>query len=127
MIKAGRVLLCLAALSGTPALAHHSFSMFDTQKLITVKGTVTDFVWKMPHVWVQLMVPTATGVQSWGFECHAPTLIERKGWNRNVLKSGDKVEILMHPMRDGSKAGSVIDVTLPSGQVIWNADTLTSP
>jgi len=124
-----RTLIAAALACGValPASAHHSFAMFDTQKINTIKGTVQAYVWKMPHTWIQLLVPTATGPQIWGFECHAPTLIERKGWHRNTLRPGDQITILMHPMRDGSRAGSVIDVTVPSGAVLWNADTLTSP
>ena len=123
-LLATAAVLCMIAPRGW---AHHSFSMFDTTKIVTISGTVQAYVWRMPHTWLQIAVPTKDGLQSWGFECHAPTLIERKGWTRNSLKPGDKITLRMHPVRDGSREGSVIDVKLPDGTSLWNADTVTSP
>ena len=115
-------------LVATPSLGHHSFAMFDLKKIDTVEGTVTQFRWSMPHVWVNASIPGADGkMEEWGFECHAPNLIARKGWKSSSLKPGDKISIRMHPMRDGSKAGSVISVTLPGGQTLRNADSDFAP
>ena len=46
----------------------------------------------------------------------------RKGWNINTVKPGDKVSIVMHPMRDGTHAGSVVNVVLANGKTLWNAE-----
>ena len=117
-----------AALIAAPAYAHHSFNMFALDKLVTVTGTVKDYQFKMPHVWVYMMLPNAQGVQEeWGFECHSPNLVARKGWNINTLKPGDKITVLMHPMKDGSHAGSVVHVTTAAGKQLWNAESLTQP
>jgi hypothetical protein len=112
-----------------PASAHHSFNMFALDKTTTVTGTVTDFKFKMPHVWLYMKLPTgAAGVlEDWGFEAHSPNLVARKGWNINTLKAGDKISVLMHPMKDGSRAGSVVYVTLPDGKQLWNAEAIDKP
>ena len=57
--------------------AHHSFNMFALDKIVTVSGTVKDYQFKMPHVWVYMLVPGATGeaAQDWGFEAHAPNMV----------------------------------------------------
>jgi hypothetical protein len=115
-------------LVATPSLGHHSFAMFDLKKIEVVEGTVTNYRWSMPHVWVDASIRGADGqMETWSFECHAPNLIARKGWKSSSLKPGDKISMRMHPMRDGSKAGSVITVTLPTGQVLRNADSDFAP
>src|SRR4051812_21568611 len=108
-IKAGLVLAALlAATAAAPASAHHSFGMFALDKVVTVTGTVKDYQFKMPHVWVYVVAPGANGaMEEWGFEAHSPNLVARKGWTIKTLKPGDKLTLLMHPMRDGSHAGSL--------------------
>ena len=118
----------LAFGSAGPASAHHSFNMFALDQNVTVSGTVKDYQFKMPHVWFYMFVPTKDGgTEEWGFECHSPNLVARKGWNLNTLKPGDKISVMMHPMRDGSKAGSVAYVTLADGKVLWNAQSISQP
>jgi hypothetical protein len=120
--------IALAGLAA-PALAHHSFNMFALDQVVTVQGTVKDYQFKMPHVWFYMVIPTKTGAgqEEWGFECHSPNLVARKGWNLSTLKPGDKITVRMHPMKDGSKAGSVIDVTLADGKTLWNAQSVNQP
>jgi hypothetical protein len=111
-----------------PAFAHHSFNMFALDKTVTITGTVKDYQFKMPHVWFYMLVPDKTGAtEQWGFECHSPNLIARKGWNINTLKAGDKISVVMHPMKDGTPAGSVAYVTLADGRTLWNAQSLNQP
>jgi hypothetical protein len=123
-IQVNSRLLILAAgvmcVSAAPALAHHSFGMFANDKVVTVTGTVSAVQWAMPHVWIKVNTPDG----EWGFEGHSPNILARKGWSRSTLKPGDKVKLLMHPMRDGSKAGSLINATLPDGRILWNSESL---
>jgi hypothetical protein len=108
----------------TAADAHHSFSMFDVKKTVAVNGTVTNFRWQMPHVWIHMMLPGPDGKPvEWAGECHSPNIIARKGWKSNTIKPGDKIKVMMHPMRDGSAAGSVISVELPNGTILMNAES----
>jgi hypothetical protein len=116
------------ALLAVPASAHHSFNMFALDKTVTVSGTVKDYQFKMPHVWLYVMAPRPGGAQEeWGFECHSPNMVARRGWSMTTLKPGDKITVVMHPMKDGSKAGSVVNVVLADGRTLWNAQSLTQP
>jgi hypothetical protein len=101
----------------TPAIAHHSFSMFDDKKEIALKGEVKEFQWSNPHTWIQLYVADASGkVVEWSIEGGSPNLVGRQGWKRNTFKPGDKVEITIHPMRDGQPGGSFMRAVLPDGR-----------
>src|SRR5688500_14094443 len=50
-LKRTGVLAAALALSvASPALSHHSHAMFDHSKDMTISGTVTEFVFRNPHV-----------------------------------------------------------------------------
>jgi hypothetical protein len=110
----------IAALSiacALPAFSHHSFSMFDAQKEVVLKGTVKEFQWSNPHTWIQLNVTDASGKTiEWSIEGGSPNLVGRQGWKRNTFKPGDAVEITVHPMRDGQPGGSFVSAVLPDGR-----------
>jgi hypothetical protein len=130
MRRAALCAILAACALAAPAQAHHAFNMFALDKVVTVTGTVKDYQFKMPHVWFYMLLPAAQegGVaEEWGFECHSPNLVGRKGWKISTLKPGDKLTVVMHPMRDGSKAGSVIRVVLADGRTLWNAESDTRP
>ena len=111
------LLTCLLAAAALPALAHHSFSMFDDKKELTLKGEVKEFQWSNPHTWIQLYVTDASGkVVEWSIEGGSPNLVGRQGWKRNTFKPGDKVEITVHPLRDGQPGGSFMRAVLPDGR-----------
>jgi hypothetical protein len=118
-----RPLLAGMALSFTrPAAAHHSFTMFDAQKQTTLTGTVKEFQWSNPHCWIQLMVDEGHGKQSeWSVELASPRMIFQGGWKPGSVKPGDKVTVTMHPMKDGSKGGSLVSALGPDGQRIGKA------
>ena len=120
-----------AAVMAIPSVAgaHHSFNMFALDKIVTVSGTVKDYQFKMPHVWFYMLLPAAQGgePEEWGFECHSPNLVARKGWKISTLSPGDKITVIMHPMKDGSRAGSVIRVVLADGRTLWNAESDSRP
>ena len=102
-----------------PALAHHSFAMFDSAKELTLVGTVKEFQWTNPHSWIQLNVPDAGGkVTEWSIEGGSPNGLARRGWKSTSLKPGDKVTIKTHPMKDGSAGGSLMTVTMADGKVL---------
>jgi Family of unknown function (DUF6152) len=119
----------LALALASPAAAHHAFNMFALDKVVTVSSAVKDYQFKMPHMWLYMVLPAQAGggTQDWGFECHSPNLVARKGWKINTLKPGEKLTVVMHPMKDGSKAGSVIRVALADGRTLWNAESDDRP
>lgn len=110
-------LLAFGILLVTPGQAHHSFAMFDQAKQVTVEGVVREFQFTNPHSWIQLQVtPVAGGAaEEWSIELLSPNVLARQGWKRNTIKPGDKVSLLINPLRDGNKGGNLITVTLPNG------------
>jgi hypothetical protein len=108
--------LALSAASGS-ALAHHSFAMFDPDKLITQTGIVKEFEWTNPHVWIHIMAPDASGKQvEWSFEMQAVAQATTGGWRSDSVRPGDKVSIEFHPLKDGSRGGELVAATLPDGK-----------
>src|SRR5215471_1114980 len=111
--------LALAAAATAPALAHHSFAMFDFQASKTVTGTVEQFDWTNPHTFIWLQVPTAGNssvTERYGFEGMSPNFLGRRGWSKTTLKPGDKVTVTYHPLKDGSKGGTYQKVQLQDGK-----------
>lgn len=109
-----------AMLAASPALAHHSFAMFDQSKKVTLQGTVKDFRWNNPHVFIQVLVKNDSGGEDeWSIEMTSPEHLARVGWRPGTLKPGDKVTLVIHPLRDGSvKGGQYLSGTGPDGPLI---------
>ena len=107
------------ALFAVPALAHHSFAMFDARKTDTLAGTVKEYEWINPHVWIHLTAPDKDGKPvTWSFEAGSTGQLMASGWKADTLKVGDKIEMTFHPLRDGSYGGQVLSTKLPSGQTL---------
>ena len=115
-------LMAVAAMlaAGAPAAgAHHSFAMFDQSKIVTVEGTVKDFRWTNPHVFIQVMVKNDSGGEDeWSIEMTSPEHLVRTGWKPGTLKPGDKVTLNIHPMHDGTKGGQYVNGNGPNGPLI---------
>lgn len=108
-----RLGVALVALAAPPALAHHSFAMFDYQKNITVSGTVKELQWTNPHIWIQLMVKDASGKEvEWSIEGGSPNGLKRQGWSRKALNTGDQASIVIHPLKDGSAGGALVSLSV---------------
>ena len=110
-------LIAIAAmLTASSALAHHSFAMFDQSKTVTLHGTVKDFRWNNPHVFIQLLVKTEGGSEEeWSIEMTSPEHLARVGWKPGTLKAGDEATLVIHPLRDGGKGGQYVSGTGPDG------------
>jgi hypothetical protein len=110
-----------ALLSGVllawPALAHHSFAMFDRNAQVEIEGVVKEFQFTNPHSWIQVIVTPADGgaPKEWSIEALSPNVLGRAGWKKNTLKSGDRIKLLINPLRDGNAGGNLLLVTLPDG------------
>jgi hypothetical protein len=106
-----------------PALAHHSFAMFDASKQTTVAGTVKEFQWSNPHAWITLMVANSDGqLDQWSIEMGGPGGLARQGWVPKTLTPGMNISVIMHPLRDGAHGGQFLAVTLPDGTQLGNPD-----
>jgi hypothetical protein len=104
------------ALSMTSASAHHSFAMFDYMKSVTLEGTVKEFQWTNPHSWILMRVRNPQGVEEqWSIELGTPAGLSHQGWVPKTLTPGMKITALIHPLKDGSRGGRGISITLPDG------------
>ena len=117
--------LAVAALAiAAPAGAHHSFAMFDQTQVWTWQGTVLEYHWRQPHVHIIVQVPKGTKdartVGTWDFETTGPNIASRQGWSKLTFKAGDKITVVGHPMKDGSKGGSVKYAKTADGKVLYN-------
>ena len=110
------VVLAAAMLAAGTATAHHSPVVFDHTKKITIVGTITEFKWSSPHSWIHIDVADEQGhVDNWGVEMDPASLLARGGWRSNTIRPGDKVSILIYPLRNDEKGGQYISITLPDG------------
>jgi hypothetical protein len=104
------------AMYAIPAVAHHSFAMFDAEKEMTLQGTVKDFQWTNPHAWIMLSVDKQGEPEQWAVEMGGPNNLARQGWQSQTLRPGMPVTLVIHPLRDGTNGGQFVEVTLPDGK-----------
>ena len=100
-----------------PALAHHSFAMFDQGKVVYMTGKVKQFGWVNPHAWLHLTITIPDGKEAtWSFEGGSVAQLASLGWKPDSFLIGKEVKIGFRPMKDGSRGGQIMNVTLASGQ-----------
>jgi hypothetical protein len=115
------VFLMALAVAALPVTAHHSGAMFDDGKSVTLSGTVKEFQWTNPHCWIQVLVPGTSGAAEaveWSVEMGAPFELFRTGLRPKTIKPGDRITVVIHPMRDGSPAGLFVSATGSDGKAI---------
>jgi hypothetical protein len=107
-----------------PALAHHSFAMFDREKTVTLQGTVKEFEWTNPHSWLRFTVnDEKTGKPAlWAVELSSPGRLITMGMHADSVKPGDAVSVTFHPMKDGTRGGQFIQAVLPGGKEVIRAN-----
>jgi len=111
------ILTGLAVSIAAPALAHHSFAMFDREKAMSVSGVVKEYEWTNPHAWVHVMVTDAGGkAVEWSFEMQSIAQDTRAGWRADSVKPGDKISVEFHPLKDGTRGGQLMAATLADGK-----------
>jgi Family of unknown function (DUF6152) len=115
------VAMMLIAGASVPALAHHSFAMFDFDNTITMKATVKEFRWTNPHVilLVEGSAKPGAAAEVWSMELTSPGNLTRGGWSRHSFKPGDAIELQFNPLRDGKHGGAFKEAKLlATGQVL---------
>jgi hypothetical protein len=119
--RAAIAVATVLTLLSAAATAHHSFAMFDQTQEKTLVGTIKEVQWTNPHIWVQVMVKDASSGQlvEWSIEGASPNALSRQGWKRSSLKAGDAVELVIHPLKNGDKGGSLIRVSV-DGKAVGN-------
>ena len=107
-----------ALLISTSALAHHGRALiFDAKKEVTVKGTVTQFVWFNPHIQIGIDGVDDKGVRRhWLIEASSTGYLSQRGWTKKSLKPGETVTVTFNPGLKGTLTGDLVKVLLPDGK-----------
>ncbi|HET6554683.1 MAG TPA: DUF6152 family protein [Dyella sp.] len=115
------VAMLLVSAASVRAFAHHSFAMFDMQQSLTIEGTVKDYQWTNPHVWIDLLVadPATHQPVLWSVEANSIAVQSRMGWTRHSLHAGDMTTLVIHPLRKGTNGGSLMSGSV-NGKPIGN-------
>ena len=106
----------------TPLTAHHGEVNYDTEKVVSVKGAVTDFQFINPHVQIFMDVKNDKGeIEKWSCEARSPIMLVRVGgWDKNTLKPGDVITATGFRARSGSPILRLQKIVLADGKVMAN-------
>ena len=100
-----------------PAFAHHAWHGYDMANLTTVKGTVTQFDWGNPHVWINLEVTGDKGnTEKWAAGGPSTSRMAGTGWDKETLKPGDQITAVGHRIADGTYSLRLVKVVLSDGR-----------
>lgn len=116
--RTGLLAAAMALSVVSPALSHHSHTMFDHTKDVTVTGTVKEFVFRNPHVFLYVDVKMDNGeVVNYSVEMsNIPNMI-RRGIGQTTFKPGDKVTVNLHPLKDGRPGGNYVTIVAGDGKL----------
>ena len=111
-------ILFAVLLVSSPIFAHHGETNYDTDKLVSVKATVTDFQFINPHVQIFLDAKNDKGeVEKWTCEARSPAMLVRNGdWDKNTLKPGDTITAIGFQSRNGAKILRLKKIVLADGK-----------
>ena len=99
-----------------PLLAHHETAVFDTDKTLTLKGSVTEWDWSNPHCLLQFDVKNESGQSvHWIAETQNPANMVYAGFGKASFKPGDEVTVTLEPVKNGRPLGLLVQVVLPDG------------
>lgn len=112
------ILLAAAWLaSSAPVVGHHGAASFDNEKTLTLKGTVTEWLWANPHCFLKIDAKDDTGmVRNWNLELGNPTDSTIAGFRRTLFKPGDEVTVTVTPVKSGAPVGRLRTVELADGR-----------
>ena len=117
-----------ASIFSSPLVAHHGAAAYDTDKKVTVKGTVTDWLWSNPHCILQLDTTDDSGqVVHWVTETENPSSMIRTGWTKDSFKVGDEISVILVPPKTGGRVGRIVEVTLPDGHKLLGRGMTAPP
>jgi len=107
----------------TSVKAHHAFARFDSNREVTLQGTVKEFQWTNPHAWIVLTVDRKGRPEQWAIEMSGSSGLAREGWQPKTLTPGMAVTATIRPLRDGTNGGQFLEITLPDGTMLGRAAT----
>ena len=111
-------------LATTSVFAHHSNSAFDGDKVMVLTGTVAEWKWMNPHVWIFLSVDDGKGGKvQWEIEGRTPGQLIRAGWSKTILKAGETITVDFSPAKDGTHTGLLTRVRRADGSMVGQEAT----
>ncbi|HWG77900.1 MAG TPA: DUF6152 family protein [Steroidobacteraceae bacterium] len=125
-LKTAGTALTLAALLGAAApaaLAHHSFpATYEVDKVVTIQGTVVQFLFRNPHSFVHVLAPDEHGnMIEWAVEWGAGASLQAESIKHDTLRPGDTVVVTGNPARDASSHRlRMRAITRPSDGWSWS-------
>ena len=114
--------IVMAAIVSAPVFAHHGEANYDTDKMVSVKGTVTEFDFINPHVLISLDVKNDKGeIEKWTGEARSPAMLSRYGgWDKSTIKVGDVITIFGHRTKNGTDFMRLDKIVLADGKELPN-------
>ena len=121
-MRVAPLLLVLGLVATSPLRAHHSFAPYEPTLQIKLAGVVTDFKWANPHVYIEIDAPDPKTGQTrhWLIECASTSILNRAGWRFNMLKPGDKITVIVSPLRNGEPAALLKQIAMADGRKFSN-------
>jgi Family of unknown function (DUF6152) len=102
-----------------PLFAHHGAAAYDTSKVVTVKGTVSDFEFINPHCQIYFDVKNDKGeAEAWQGELTAPNKLSRAGWTKHTLMPGDAITVTGTVAKSGKHSIWIQKLIGPDGKSV---------
>ena len=110
--------LVILALNWTAdAGAHHSFSRFDSSKVVEIEGELVSFSWRNPHVRFNIREVNESGDDIvWNLETNSLSILRRTNASPEGLKVGDKIKVAGWPTVRPSAEIFVLNLLMPDGK-----------
>ena len=110
--------MALTLIPASGLLAHHSHSMFDMTREVSVSGTVTNVSYRNPHVFLHVDARNDSGVVvSWAIEMSNISNMQSRGIYGGTFKVGDVITVKFNPLKDGKYGGNYTSVIAADGKV----------
>jgi len=103
----------------SPAFGQGNLTGFDTEKSVTLHGTVNRVEWINPNTWIHVALKTANGAkEDWRIAAGSPNILLRRGLTKESLKTGTEIVVEAYPAKNGSLMANGRDLMLPDGSTI---------
>ena len=129
------ILIGIALAAASPMFAHHGSRVsYDLDRMVTVTGTVSEYQWQNPHVYVYVDAKDENGkVVTYAMECNSVNTLLHKGWTRDALKKGDQVTVSAYgakdprPLSDGSIHANARSIKMADGHTVSAGTSADDP
>ena len=121
-------IVLVGTLMSVPLVAHHGSAAFDTGKTVTLKGTVTQWIYANPHCLLSVDVMGEDGtVVRWLAETQAPNIMYPAGYRRDSFKVGDEVTVTVEPVKNDQPVGRIQTVVTADGTTLGGIRSVPTP